>query len=356
MQGSYKQSKNSASRQKVDEMLKVLPQFCRVYVNGREGAVSAQTMYVYMQRIYVFFQYLHNANPTLKRNSVSDISLQDLHELNIHDFEDFAHWIRVGNASDGSLKTEKTVNNYLTAVSSMYDYFIRIGDLQMNSAALVERKKIRKSRHVVHLDDDNEKSFLQAVSNGNGLTDAQKRYYNNLSIRDNAICLVLLRTGMRVSELVGLNLTDLDLDKNSLQIMRKRDKADTVYFDDETHDILELYLQERALYNPDKSEKALFLVSIGKYKGKRLSVRSVQLLVKKYAMIGAPSVGSKITPHKLRATFASDMLAATGGDLNLVQQALDHERPETTVIYLDERQKQLQQSRNLISEYKKSME
>ena len=157
----------------------------------------------------------------------------------------------------------------------------------------------------------------------------------------------------RFDEYVGKGVNDEF--KHSLQILRKRDKADIVYFDDMTSDVLSLYLDERSLYNPDKKEKALFLVSIGKYKGRRLSVRSVELLVKKYAVAGAPMVGNKITPHKLRATFALDMLEATGGDLHLVQQALDHERPETTVIYLDSRQKQLEQSRNLIHDFKKGL-
>lgn len=350
MSDFYKHTKNDVLRQKVDTMLQSLPQFCRVYVNGREGAVAAQTMYIYVQRIQVFFGYLKEVHPAF----TSQITLDDLSQLNLHDFEDFAHWLRMGHASDDSSKSERTVNNYLTAISSMYDYFIRSGDLTMNPAALVERKKIRKSRHVVHLDESGQESFLETVSNGVGLTDVQRRYFGKLSVRDTAICMVLLRTGIRVSELVGLNLEDLDLSKNSLQILRKRDKTDTVYFDDETHDVLDAYLQERQVYQPAKSEKALFLVSQGRYRGKRLSVRSVQILVKKYAMASAPNLGPKITPHKLRATFAADMLEATGGDLNLVQQALDHERPETTVIYLDERQKKLQESRNLISDYKKS--
>ena len=351
----YKQMKNDELRNKVDDMLIGLPSFCRVYVNGREGVVSPRTMYLYIERISMFFSYLRYSNSYFNNVDFSKSSLSILENFNVHDFEDFAHWLRSGKASDGRMKSEKTVNNYLSAISSLYEYFVRIGDLKSNPVSLMERKKIRKSRHVVHLDAESEEGFLNAVKNGQGLTDVQHRYYGKMSVRDTAICMILLRTGIRVSELVGLNIDDVDMKKHSLQILRKRDKADIVYFDDMTSDVLSLYLDERSLYNPDKKEKALFLVSIGKYKGRRLSVRSVELLVKKYAVAGAPMVGNKITPHKLRATFALDMLEATGGDLHLVQQALDHERPETTVIYLDSRQKQLEQSRNLIHDFKKGL-
>ena len=353
MADNYKQMKNDELRHKVDDMLCCLPSFCRIYVNGREGAVSSRTMFLYIERLLVFFQYLKSSNRYFQNLDFSHMSVSVLENLNVHDFEDFAHWLRSGKASDGRLKSEKTVNNYLSAISSLYDYFMRTGELTKNPASLVERKKIRKSRHVVHLDSEEQVHFLNAVKYGTGLTDVQHRYYKNMSVRDTAICLVLLRTGIRVSELVGLNLSDVNINKHSLHILRKRDKPDVVYFDDETHAALEDYLQERSSYKSDKSEKALFLVSIGKYKGKRLSVRSVELLVKKYALVSVASVGHKITPHRLRATFASDMLEATGGDLNLVQQALDHERPETTVVYLDERQKKLEESRNLIQNYRK---
>ena len=204
---------------------------------------------------------------------------------------------------------------------------------------------------MVHLDVQDSRGFIDSVNGGWGLSDVQRRYFANLSARDTAICAVLLRTGIRVSELVGLNLSDVDFKECSISVIRKRDKPDIVYFDGYTEACLKVYLKERASYKPAKDEQALFLVSLGKYKGQRLSVRSVENLVKKYAMAAGVSEAAKITPHRLRATFAHDMLAATGGDLNLVQQALDHERPETTVVYLDERRDVLKKNRNLLSSY-----
>ena len=102
----------------------------------------------------------------------------------------------------------------------------------------------------------------------------------------------------------------------------------------------------------DPTEKALFLVTFGKYKGTRLSVRSVEKLVKKYATTGAPSTRGKITPHKLRATYATDMLMATH-DISLVQKSLNHESPQTTMIYADQRTIDLEKARNVLKDSEK---
>lgn len=188
---------------------------------------------------------------------------------------------------------------------------------------------------------------MSSVSSGLGLTDKQNQARVKTSVRDEAICLTLIRTGLRVSELVGLNLRDVNLKDTCFQVMRKRSKEDTVFFDDEVKGAIEAWLDVRPTYCTDKEEQALFVVTQGKYMGKRLSVRSVQLLVKKYAEAGAPTAGSKITPHKLRATFATDMLRATG-NVALVQEELNHESPTTTMLYADRRILDLRKARNIL--------
>jgi site-specific recombinase XerC len=173
---------------------------------------------------------------------------------------------------------------------------------------------------------------MQSVYCGDGLTKRQNQSRDLTIERDAAIITVFLHTGIRVSELVGLNVGDLDFQEHCFKVIRKRDKIDTIYFDDEVTEVLKDYLRVRPLLHPADNEDALFLVSIGKYKGERLSVRSMQMLVKKYAMAGAPSSGALITPHKLRSTYATNMLKATG-NLDLVRAELGHSDPKTTLIY-----------------------
>lgn len=348
MQYEYKRTENDKANEKVRELLADLPYYCQTFLVGREGKMSPLTRLTYMRRIHTFFTYLKQTDPELSDKPMSEISLDDLGRIDTEQIERFASWIRHGGASNGSENSETSVNNYLSALNMFWRYFVSHGRLKHNPVANVERGG--KGKHaIIRLNDEQEEEFMDSVSGGLGLTKHQRSYHDQTSVRDTAICLTLMRTGLRVSELVGLNLEDVNMDDSCLYVIRKRKKEDTVFFDDEVKTALQNYLDIRKLSSPDPSERALFLVNFGKYKGKRLSVRSVQLMVKKYSMAGAPEVGSKLTPHKLRATYATDMLKATG-NVALVQAALNHESPTTTMIYADKRTMDLKNARNILAE------
>ena len=346
----YKENKRKEYRNKSEELLTKLPRFCRTYERGIEGTVSALTMYEYLQRIHVFFVFLHDNNSFFGKKEITEITYDDLSGLEAEDIEEFTHYIRIGKASDGSENKESSVNHYLCALNSLWDYAIAHGRLRHNVTKDVKRGK-KKKKEVVTLNKSDEQGLFQSVNFGTNLTKHQSAYRNDVTVaRDNAICLTLIRTGLRVSELVGINLEDINFDECYFHVNRKEDKVDHVYFSDQVRESIEEYLRLRPLLQPDPQERALFLVTIGKYKGTRLSVRSVQLLVKKYAVAGAPASGSRITPHKMRSTYATNLLQASGADLTLVQEALNHESPSTTSIYLQTRERDLKEKRNLIDE------
>ncbi len=353
MQFEYKDAKNHDANEKVHRLLDDLPTYCQTFLVGREGKMSPSTRLTYMQRISKFFDYLQQNNSFFEKKDRKDISLTDLSHLEAEDIEAFASWIRHGGASNGVENAESSVNNYLSALNMFWRYFVSHGRLQHNPVANVERGG--KGTHtIVRLKDHEEDEFMDSVAAGLGLTDHQISYHDKTAVRDTAICLTLMRTGLRVSELVGLNLKDVYMEEHYFHVIRKRSKEDLVFFDNDVHRALLEYLDVRHLLNPAKDENALFLVAFGKYQGHRLSVRSVQLLVKKYAKAGAPAVGSRITPHKLRATYATDMLKATG-NVALVQEALNHESPTTTMMYADSRTMDLKRARNILADqHKKS--
>ncbi len=350
MDFEYKKQKNASANKKVQELLEALPDYCQTFIVGREGKMSPLTRLTYVYRIHKFYEYLHTHNAALKQKPMKEISLSDLEHLTTEDLEQFASWVRHGGASDGFDNHESSVNNYLSALNMFWRYFVTHGRLPSNPVSNVERAP-KGSHTIIRLNDTQEDEFMDSVSGGLGLTKHQSAYHDKTAVRDTAICLTMMRTGLRVSELVGLNLKDVNLDEACLHIIRKRNKEDLIFFDDEVREVLREWLEVRKLYLENPGEQALFLVTIGKYKGKRISVRSVQLLVKKYAMAGSPSVGHTITPHKLRATYATDMLKATG-NVALVQAALNHESPTTTMMYADKRTMDLKRARNILSDQK----
>ena len=164
--------------------------------------------------------------------------------------------------------------------------------------------------------------FIEA--GGDDMSEHQKNYLKKTRVRDLAIITLLLGTGVRVSECVGLDLNDVDFRNNAIRVMRKGGNEMFVYFGDEVENALKNYIDERkntaALPG---SENALFLSS----QRKRISVKAVENLVKKFSK--HITTTKHITPHKLRSTYGTALYQETG-DIYLVADVLGHKDVNTT--------------------------
>ena len=162
------------------------------------------------------------------------------------------------------------------------------------------------------------------MENGEELTETEKRYHRVTKTRDLALLTLLLGTGIRVSECVGLNLNDVDFKNGGIRIVRKGGYEAVVYFGEEVEDALLDYWDERTHKTAATGhEDALFL----SMQNKRISVRAVEKLVKKYA--SKVTSLKKITPHKLRSTYGTNLYRETG-DIYLVADVLGHKDVNTT--------------------------
>ena len=159
---------------------------------------------------------------------------------------------------------------------------------------------------------------------GEKLTERQKIYHNKTKKRDMAILTLLLGTGIRVSECVGLDLNDIDPKNNGIKVHRKGGSEVMVYFGDEVAEALDAYLDERLEMEPQEgSTEAVFL----SMQNRRINVRSVENLVKKYSRL--VTTVKNITPHKLRSTYGTTLYQETG-DIYLVADVLGHKDVNTT--------------------------
>ena len=176
----------------------------------------------------------------------------------------------------------------------------------------------------MRLDVDEVAELLDEIESGENLTKRQQKFHEKLKIRDLALVTLLLGTGMRVSECVGINIDDIDFKQNGVKITRKGGNQVILYFGDEVREALLNYIDER---NKDlaktKDETALFLSN----RGTRITVRAVQNLVKKYSQIITKV--KTITPHKLRSTYGTNLYQETG-DIYLVADVLGHADVNTT--------------------------
>lgn len=351
---TYREFQKAKFQKKIDAIVNELPESVYLYVIGTESSVSPYTLYEYLYCIYRFYSYIHEENPELKKKSLKNISYEDLDKLTADDIDEFLHKIFRDNLND--LKPERaarTRNHYLTSLRSYFAFLFSRDKLQKNIVDKVNRSRIPKRQFVVKLNPEEEERMINTVESGNGLTERMLvlRDKNDLmAIRDQTIVRILLKTGIRVSELVGLNEKDIHFEQHCFTVQRKREKPDVVYMDDNTETLLKSYLEFKNSLSFKKDKDAVFIVTIGKFKGERISVRSVQLLVKKYAIAGVPEAGSVITPHRLRATYATDLLRASGGNIKLVQEAMAHESIQTTLVYTGNDTSDKYKNRNLLKE------
>lgn len=321
----YYEQKDIENIKKLREMMTTLPLFCTEFFRGIEPRTSTRTRIAYAYDLSVFFDFLKKENPVFSKMERMDLTLDYLDQISVTDLEEYMEYLkyRFNEHNQEIINKERGIMRKISSLKSFYNYFFRTEKLKTNPAALVQLPKLHE-KEIIRLDIDEVALLLDAVEQGDGLTDKQKAFHNRTKLRDLALLTLLLGTGIRVSECVGLDLNDIDFKNGGIHIHRKGGKEVTVYFGTEVETALQDYLDERNSIIPEEgSENALFL-SLQK---KRMNVRSVENLVKKYARIVTPL--KKITPHKLRSTYGTNLYRETG-DIYLVADVLGHSDVNTT--------------------------
>ena len=322
---SYHEQEDIENTKRIRGILKELPPFCTDFFRGIEPRTSARTRLAYAYDLKTFFDFLKQANPELKSKKLRDLPLSLLDEIKLMDLEEYMEYLKCYSTEkrEDLMNTERGIMRKVSTVKSFYNYFYRTERIQNNPASLLQLPKIHE-KEIIRLDVDEVARFLDEVEDGECLTEKQKAYHAKTKLRDLAMMTLLLGTGLRVSECVGLNINDVDFRNGGLRIHRKGGKEVIVYFGAEVEYALQDYLSEREHIVPEEgSDEALFL----SMQRKRINVRSVEKMVKKYAQLVTPL--KKITPHKLRSTYGTNLYRETG-DIYLVADVLGHSDVNTT--------------------------
>lgn len=335
---AYHEKINIENELKLREIIKSLPYFCKDFFIGIEPTTSSRTRIAYAYDLRVFFEYIHDNNPIYQKMELPDFPLELLDEVKAQDIEEYLSWLKYYVKDDVEhTNQERGISRKLASLRSFYNFFFRTERIATNPAELVQMPKLHE-KTIVRLDVDEVALLLDEVESGENLTKRQKAYHSQTKKRDLALLTLMLGTGIRVSECVGLDLTDIDFKNNGIKVHRKGGYESIVYFGEEVEQALCEYLKERKEIIPmEGSANALFL-SMQK---KRMSVRSVENLVKKYAKLVTSL--KNITPHKLRSTYGT-ALYQESGDIYLVADVLGHKDVNTTrkhyAAQADERRRQ----------------
>lgn len=305
-------------------VLATLPPFCKQFFRGIENTTSPRTRLAYAYDIRLFFEFLHETNGVLRKKDIVDFPIGLLDEIGREDIEEYMDYLSL-YTRDGQEITndERGKARKLASLRSFYHYYYCNELIQTNPPSLVPMPKLHE-KEIVRLDPNEVAILLDQVEDGSRLTANQLRFHEKTKVRDLALLTLLLGTGIRVSECIGLNLQDVDFDNLGIKVRRKGGYEDVVYFGEEVEQALQDYLKQRRHIIPlSGHEDALFL----SIQNRRITVRAVEKLVKKYASLVTSL--KKITPHKLRSTYGTTLYQETG-DIYLVADVLGHKDVNTT--------------------------
>ena len=306
-----------------------LPEFAREFFTGIENRTSPLTRLNYAHDLKLFFEYLVIDQTPLHGLNVKDITLTDLNLLQTTDIENFISYVGFYYKTDNTGKnvivknSDKGKARKLASVRAFFKYFFKKGKISANIAANVDTPKIH-DKEIIRLEPDEVKILLDTIETGENLTKRQKNIQSHKTAkRDLAMLTLLLGTGIRISECIGLNNDDINLEDNSFVVTRKGGSRTILYFSEEVKVALQAYLDEK---QNDKELAFLSPLFLSLQK-KRMSVRAAEKLVEKYCRPVSPL--KHLTPHKMRSTYGTELYRETG-DIYIVADVLGHRDVNTT--------------------------
>ena len=312
------------NEKRLRELMKELPRFCNEFFIGIEASTSSRTRIAYAYDLGIFFHYIKENNAIYSKMEIRDFPIRLLEELTALDIEEYLQYLKYYEYKGKEhTNDERGQMRKLASLRSFYNYYFQKELIEKNPAQLVKMPKLHE-KNIVRLDVDEVAVLLDEIESGEKLTERQKRFHEKTKVRDLAIITLLLGTGIRVSECVGLDIDDLDFKNDAMKIRRKGGAEVVLYFGEEVERALLDYLEEREQITPMEGHTNALFLSL---QNRRISVRSVENLVKKYSRL--VTTVKKITPHKLRSTYGTNLYQETG-DIYLVADVLGHQDVNTT--------------------------
>ena len=328
---SYHDQSDMKRLDRLRDLEKELPIVCTDFFRSVSQTTSTLTRLAYAYDFRLFFQYLVRENPLFADVAPRFMMDKHLNAIQMRDIEGFQDYLTQYYVMDDQTGGEHVVRNHelgimrkLSSLRSLFEYLFKNKHIDANIATLVSLPKLH-DKPILRLEPDEMQRLLDTVSTGDGLTERQQKLLKFTRTRDTAMLLLFLGTGIRVSECVGLNIEDLDFESNAFLVTRKGGDQSILYFPQQVADALQDYLAVREKIEAQPGHEDALFLSLQK---RRITQRAVQNLVKKYAMVAAP-LKKRISPHKLRSTFGTNLYLETG-DIYLVADVLGHSSVDVT--------------------------
>lgn len=326
--------------ERVEDKVKELPWYVREYIDKRRRKLSPASLLNYCHDYMIFFDWIVAEGYFAGKRE--DVPLEFLEGLTVQHVEDFLSFLEF--KLDNS---PLTINRKISALKSLFHYLQNIAEtselkpyIQRNVMAKMELNAVKEDQETIAnrmegkmLRGDEYEQFRQFVAHDYGIANKENKKLYNFHMknreRDTAIVSLILGSGLRLSEVVGIDVEDIDWRKNTVRVTRKGNKEQYVYFSEQAMLDLKDYIAIREKrYHTDKNLKALFVASPIGRKGtsRRLTERSIEKIVEKYAKaFGKPS----LSVHKLRHSFAT-RYHIENNDVPKLRRQLGHSSIQTT--------------------------
>ncbi len=352
---------NKQNNERLRKLLMKLPDICYDFFIAVSTNTSILTRINYANDLIIFFDYLYEQcdgfgdirhyydkyivyqskkaeiELMIKEGSINNesgitppahpsqyVNISHIKSITTKDIEKFMQYISV------YLKDGRTITNSnsgkkrkLSAISSFFTYLIKHKLITEDPTNIIDSPKI-KDKPILRLTPEEITKLVEILETGEGLNDREKAWHQKTVLRDTAIIVLLLDTGIRLSELIGIDIKDMFFKENAFKVTRKGGSQAILYYSNYTKDILKRYIEQREKIKTDISNKDALFLSL---QNKRITHRAVENLVKKYTRIVNPL--KKISPHKFRSTFGTALYHNTG-DIYLVADVLGHKDVNTT--------------------------
>ncbi len=329
---AYREQVDAKRILQIREIARELPQACGDFLRAIAVTTGTFTRLAYAIDLKTFFQFLHVERVAFSSKEIRLLTDADLAMLTQSDLTAYTEYLTYYLKADEEhpdddrvfVNHDLAIKRKLCSIRAFYGYLFQNQRIPSNVTELVPLPKIHE-KPILRLSKSEMEKMLSTAQDGEDMSKGQKKFQKITAKRDFAMLSLFLGTGIRVSECVGINLTDVDMENNAFLVTRKGGNQVVLYFPPEVADALAEYMEERKEIEAlPGHEDALFL----SLQRKRITQRAVQNLVKKYASIAAP-LKPRISPHKLRSTYATNLYQETG-DIYLVADVLGHTSVDTT--------------------------
>ena len=288
-----------------DEKRSFIHQFIH-YLSVEKNA-SPHTCRCYRKDLEGFEDFLKSSGMVL--TPTGDVKIEKVDRIAIRKYLSFLH----------RKNKKSSIARKISTLRSFFKYLVREQVIPSNPAKSVSTPKVEKTLPTTLSVDE----AFRLMESPKSISEKSSEGGKEKSLRDRAILELLYSSGLRVSELVGLDSNQLDLDLGIVRVMGKGRKERIVPVGGKAIEVLKAYLEERGML---KGEEPIFINSLGG----RLTARSVGRLIKKYSRFSG--IFRKVSPHSLRHTFAPHLLDA-GADIREIQEMLGHSSLSTTQRY-----------------------